>query len=447
MANRLEKGLILHKITSKDNVFIDPDNAFWLIPGANKKDWPIISRRAVSLYEKVCYGLDAQMNDFRFGASLTALYIDPTDKCNANCPYCYIPAKIRKTGKSMTEEELILILEKAAKYFTEQKRKAVIVFHAAEPLLVKDIIFKGIKKFSNEFKFGLQTNATLLKRDDVEFLKEFQVGVGISMDHFSPKVNDRLRACGRGGGNFFAAQRAIGWFNGYEGLNVITTMTKFNIAGLAQMVEFLHSKKVPCALLNPVRLTQKNSRALKPDETLMAGYFIEAVDKAVELSKKTGNRIIIGNFTNVILGIVAPNARRLMCDISPCGGGRCFLTITASGRMIPCGEFIGLKEFSGGNIFKTGIADAMKSASFRKIRERFVEKIEECKTCALRNICGAPCPAELYSMGNMYGKAVFCEFYKKIINHAFKLISAGEEKYCFRKTGLDNLRYEYKLGR
>lgn len=115
--------------------------------------------------------------------------------------------------------------------------------------------------------------------------------------------------------------------------------------------------------------------------------------------------------------------------------------------MIPCGEFIGLEKFSGGNIFQTGIQEAMQSAPFKRIRGRFVEKIEECKTCVLRNICGAPCPAELHSLGNMYEKSVFCEFYKKIINHAFKLITTGEEKYCFRKDGLRNLEYEYRLVR
>ena len=75
--------------------------------------------------------------------------------------------------------------------------------------------------------------------------------------------------------------------------------------------------------------------------------------------------------------------------------GRCFLTVTASGEMIPCGEFIGLKNSSGGNIFKTGIREAMESAPFQKIRSRFVEKIAECDVCLYRNICGAPCPAEL----------------------------------------------------
>ena len=281
MVNHLEKGLTYHNIALKDNIVIDADNAFWAIPGKNEQGSPTISRKALSLYENIRDNLDTQMNDFRFGANLTALYIDPTDRCNANCPYCYIPSRIRKKGRSMTENELFFILAKAAKYFRKQKRKAVIVFHAAEPLLVKDIIFKGIKKFNNDFKFGLQTNASLLKIEDVGFLREFRVGVGISLDYYSSKINNRLRPLDGGNGNFGAAIRAIEWFNGYEGMNVITTITKFNVTGLAGMVKFLHSKKVPCVLLNPVRLTQKNSRALKPDDALMAKYFIEAVDKAM----------------------------------------------------------------------------------------------------------------------------------------------------------------------
>jgi uncharacterized protein len=76
-----------------------------------------------------------------------------------------------------------------------------------------------------------------------------------------------------------------------------------------------------------------------------------------------------------------------------------------------------------------------------------VEKIPECDACLFRNICGAPCPAELHSLGNMHKKAVFCEFYKEIIAYAYKLIAEGKEKYCFRKNGLDNLIYQYSLRR
>ncbi|MBI4689165.1 MAG: SPASM domain-containing protein, partial [Nitrospirae bacterium] len=156
-------------------------------------------------------------------------------------------------------------------------------------------------------------------------------------------------------------------------------------------------------------------------------------------------QIVIGNFANVILAIISPSARRMMCDISPCGGGRTFLTITANGDMVPCGEFIGFKEFSGGNIFKTSIKKAMNSKPFKEIRNRVVEKIDECNTCDFRHICGSPCPAEMYARGNLYGKAEFCEFYKEIIKHAFKLIAEDKVKYILREDSIKQLEYEYKL--
>ena len=451
-------GLERCDISKGKSLLIDPDSVFWAILKKRQGYLGSTERKILAIYEGVKDKITQEMRDFRFNADLTAVYIDPTDRCNSNCPYCYVPAKLRKHGRSMTKKELVFILEKTAAYFSAKgggRKTAVIVFHASEPLLVKDIIFYAIERFKKEFKFGIQTNATLLENEDVKFLKNNRVGIGISLDSSSSSVNNRLRRGWGAGGNFEKAVRAIEMFNGYAGLNVITTITKFNVTGLSRMVEFLHSKKVPCVLLNPVRLTQKKSRSLKPDEAQMAKYFIKSVDTAVELSKSTKRGIIIGNFANVILSIIAPTARRLMCDISPCGGGRCFLTITASGEMIPCGEFIGLKGFSGGNIFsakggsasggKTGIEEAIRSKPFRQIRARFVERISECSVCILRNICGAPCPAELHSLGDMYKPSVFCEFYKKIIRYAFKLISEGKQNYCLRREGLNNLEYEYRL--
>jgi len=444
---RDKKGLILRDIGDNRLLVVDPHNVFWGITPRNQDADSSPSQEIVFLYEEVKSKLNAQMDEFRFSSNLTAVYINPTDRCNANCPYCYVPVKIRKSGTQMDEEQLEYVLRKIANYFRGRKTdtKPVIVFHASEPLLVKDIISKAISNFDHQFHFGIQTNALLLEEADVEFLKKHRVGVGISLDSFDPQINNRLRQSREDNGNFDKAVQAIDWFAGYEGLNVITTITKFNVRHLPELVKFLHSKKVGCVLLNPVRLTSKAARKLQPDEKLLTKYFIDAVKKAVKLSKSSKHRIIIGNFANIILGIVAPTARRLMCDISPCGGGRCFLTITASGNMIPCGEFIGLDGFSGGNIFDTTISKAMRSNPFKKIRARIVEKITECDICDFRNICGAPCPAELYSLGNVYQPSVFCEFYKEIIRYAFKLIAEDKIKYLLREESLKNLEYEYNL--
>lgn len=438
------KELILWK-NNGDDIALDADNLFWAIMRKSNKFNASVPLDVLRLYNRFKDKLTSEINDFRFSQELTAVYIDPTDKCNARCPYCYIPAKTRQNGRSMTKGELNYILEKIARHFKGQKKKKVIIFHASEPLLVKEIIFEAIAKFSGIFKFGLQTNAILLEKKDVEFLKKYHIGVGISLDSYLPSTNNRLRPGRQPGNIFFKVVKAIEWFDGYEGLNIITTVTKFNLKDLPGLVKFLHAKKVPCVLLNPIRFTQASSRGLKPNEDALVKYFIKAVDKAMELSKKTKHKIVIGNFANVVLGIVAPVARRLMCDISPCGGGRCFFTITANGDMIPCGEFIGLKGFSGGNIFNSTIPQAMQSKAFKSIRERFTEKIEECNICDFRNICGAPCPAELYSFGNMYQKSVFCNFYKEIIRYAFKLIAEGKVEYLLRSGSLKNFKYEYGL--
>ncbi len=441
-----EKGLSCVDIDSKnEQVLLDADNVFWGITGVNGNSNTFIPRELLSLYERVKNKCDQEIKNFRFDSHLTAIYIDPTDLCNANCPYCYVPLKTRKHGRSMTEKELTFILQKIAKYFNGRDKKPVIIFHASEPLLVKEIIFKAIDRFKEHFYFGIQTNGLLLEDKDIEFIKKRKIGIGISLDASSAVINNRLRFSAKDGGNYNSAIRAIDRFNGYAGLNVLTTITKINLRNLPSLVRFLHKKKVPCVLLNPVRLTQKNSRFLKPDDKYMARYFIYAVREAMKCSMGSRHKIIIGNFANIILGIIAPTARRLMCDISPCGGGRCFLTITAAGDMLPCGEFIGLEGFSGGNIFESSIDKAMNSGPFRKIRSRIVEKITECNICSFRNICGAPCPAELHALGNMHKKAVFCEFYKEIITYAFKLIAEGKEKYLLRQSGFKNLNYQYKI--
>lgn len=438
------KGLTIWKNNGKD-ILLDPENIFWAVTQNNDKTKVFIPGDILSLYKKFKDRISNEINNFRFNQELNAIYIDPTDKCNANCSYCYIPTKIRQNGHSMTKAELNFILNKISRHFKNRKRKQVIIFHASEPLLVKKIIFEAIIKYAKIFSFGIQTNATLLKKEDVDFLKKYRVGVGISLDSYESSVNNRLRSSIKLGGNFSKAVEAIEWFNGYQGLNVIATITKFNVKSLPGMIKFLHSKKVSCVLMNPLRLTQPNSHTLKPNDEILAKYFIKAIDTAIDLSKNTKHKIIIGNFANTILAIIAPVARRLMCDISPCGGARCFFTITAKGDMIPCGEFIGLKGFSGGNIFKTTIKQAMESKGFKKIRSRIVENIKECDTCIYRNICGAPCPAELHALGNMYQKSIFCNFYKKIIGHAFRLIAEDKIKYLLRDKLSKDFDYEYNL--
>ena len=141
---------------------------------------------------------------------------------------------------------------------------------------------------------------------------------------------------------------------------------------------------------------------------------------------KTGRKLVIGNFANLLLGLVAPGARRLMCDLSPCGGGRCFFAVGAGGEVTPCSEFLGLPEFHGGNLWETPVAELLATTPFAQVTRRVVEGIDPCRRCAVRHFCGAPCPAEVYAIhGRLDAPAPYCDFYAAQARYAFRVIAQG----------------------
>ena len=131
---------------------------------------------------------------------------------------------------------------------------------------------------------------------------------------------------------------------------------------------------------------------------------------------------------NILLAILAPTARRLMCDISPCGGGRAFFALAADGSLYPCSEFIGLPRFNGGKLLdEGGVAAALASEAFRAVTARDVDRFAPCNDCAIRHFCGSPCPAEAHEMnGGMDRIGAFCDFYKEQVNYALRLIADGK---------------------
>lgn len=409
---------------------IDPETNFWGVGEEGKLN---------ELYHKVRKDILAEMRDFRFNTDIILLYLNPSDGCNASCPYCYLPQKIKSRNRNMGLEELEALVEKALFYFAQKGIKGSIVFHGSEPLLNKENVFKIIEKHRGKLHFGIQTNGILLSKEDAEFIKRHGINVGISLDSPFEDTNDSLR----GEGHYRKIMNALDWFSCYRGLSVVTTITNRNLSQLSEMVRFLHGKGVSTCLMNPVRGTQKGALALRPEPLKLASEFIKAVEESIRLTKE-GGRIIIGDFANILLGVIAPSARLMMCDISPCGAGRRFFYTTANGDAYPCGEFIGMEEFNGGNLFAESIETIVGSKNFAKVRERAVEKISECKACPVRNTCGATCPAEIYSTeGTLFAKSYYCDFYKEVAKHAFKVIYRGDVEHVIRKS---SLREKYNFG-
>ena len=424
---------------------IDPDTAFWALVDRDRVGDVLTGGDDDSLlatYSRQQAKFAAEMDTLRFGLTPSAVYFNPTGRCNLDCRYCYIPRTMRKSGPTMSPDRLLDALARLKKHFdhtTPRGTKPQIVFHGAEPLLAREAVFAGIDAFAGQFRFGVQTNATLLDDSAIQFLADRNVSIGISLDGPSASVADRTRIDWAGRGVFSRVVDAMDRLaaSGYPAWSVIATMTSRNMASLSGLVDFLHGRKVPTCLLNIVRCTLPPSRKVKPDDASAAKHFLAALERTWQLYRKTGRKMVVGNFANILLSILAPTARRLMCDISPCGGGRCFFALAPNGDLFPCSEFIGLQKFCGGNLFRDDLADVLVSEPFRMVTGRKVEDIEPCRRCAIRHFCGSPCPAEAFEMnGAMDRVGAFCEFYEHQVRYAFRLI-AEDRSNAFLWDGWD----------
>ncbi|MHB1783162.1 MAG: peptide-modifying radical SAM enzyme CbpB [Acidimicrobiales bacterium] len=412
---------------------VQPDTAFWSLVRKDRLADVLSDPEYVRQIHEHSSDFAAEMRELRFGLAPSAVYFNPTERCNLNCTYCYLPEKMRRYGVRMDQDHLFEALETLLDFFKGSMPagdRPQLIFHGSEPMLNRGAVFAAIDHFADDFVFGVQTNGTLLDSEAIDFLTSRQISLGLSLDGPSSEVTDRTRRTYAGRGVHQQIVGALEALRGYQNYSVICTATTENLAHLTEIVELFHALEVPTCLLNPVRCTLPGSRQVRPLDADFVTAYLRALDRTYELFQQTGRKLVVANFANMILAVVAPTARRLMCDISPCGAGRCFFAVDAHGDLFPCSEFIGLPGFRGGNLFSGGLQSCFRTDAFSSVRDRTVETIDQCGGCAIRHFCGAPCPAEAHELnGDLARRGAFCEFYEEQVRYVLRLIADGLEEH------------------
>ena len=407
----------------------DPGTAFWALVDKTRVADTLAGGPLLDAYREKADDFSHELHALRFELKPSAVYVNPTERCNLDCTYCYLPGTMRRNGSHMPQDKLLAALDKLRAYFATvmpEGRRPRIIFHGSEPLLNRRAVFAAIDAFGDDFVFGLQTNGTLLDRPAIDFLTARGVSIGLSLDGPEAAITDSTRRTWSGRSVHKQVLAAMDNLRGYDAWSVITTCTTENLAHLTRMVELFHAREVPTCMLNTVRCTLPGARSVKPSDPDMARAFFAALDRSHALYRETGRKLVVADFANILLAILAPSARRLMCDISPCGGGRAFFALAADGDLYPCSEFIGLPRFRGGNLFESDVEAMLHSEGFRLVTGRDVDTFAPCRDCAIRHFCGSPCPAEAHEMnGGMDRTGAFCDFYKEQVRYAFRLIADG----------------------
>ena len=413
------------------SAMLDPDTAFWALVDKTRLAHTLEGDALLDAYRQHADACRRELHALRFELKPSGVYLNPTERCNLNCRYCYLPEGQRRSGGHMSADHLLASLSRLRDHFRTtmpEARKPRAIFHGAEPLMNRDAVFEAIDAFADDFIFGLQTNGTLLDDEAVSFLTARNVSIGLSLDGPSADITDATRRTWSSRSVHNRVLAAMDRLRGYDSWSVITTCTTENLPYLTAMVELLHAREVPTCMLNAVRCTLSGAHDVRPDDGAMSRAFFGALDRTHELYRDSGRKLVVANFANILIAILAPTTRRLMCDISPCGAGRAFFALSADGSLYPCSEFIGLPRFNGGHLLAEGSLEAaLNSDAFRSVTERNVDNFSPCNECTIRHFCGSPCPAEAHEMnGRLGAKGAFCEFYREQVNYALRLIADGK---------------------
>ncbi len=302
-----------------------------------------------------------------------------THNCNLNCPYCYSGKKFKKNMSFATGKKAIDFAMGMAK----PHERLEFGFFGGEPLLQFDLIRKlvayirhRVKKKSNPIDLNITTNGTLLTPEILEFIRQENIGLCISID--GPReVHDRNRKFNNGVGSFATVIEKIELAkSSVHKIQVNAVYDQDNINTLADTVKFLIKLGIGAIHVNPNISTAWDKVSF---ELLEKSY--NAVAELYIDNYRNGREVAINLIDNKVIVFLKKGY-----DLSDrCGMGETEWGIASSGNIYPCERFIGgddSNEFCLGNV-DTGLDGTRRC----RVLKRRGNHNAECATCSLQKYC------------------------------------------------------------
>ena len=361
-------------------------------------------------------------------AQICQVVLRYTKNCNLSCSYCYAHTDIT-SSTSMSNETVLYILRKLNESYPEKVIN--LSFHGGEPLLNYNKLVplvKDIRNISENIRFYIQTNGTLVTKEIANFLKIEGFNVGISIDGFDTESNSHRNLSN---GNSSLKQSLIGLdhlLNAGISPGIFTVVTAANQYKLLEHFDFYVNKGVKKFNFSPILYSGK---AADKDYNVNIDHLIESnlrlVEKINYINYKCNNikdYVSEVNISNLLNNLSSLNVYNL-CTLSPCGAGHTMLGFDTDGSLYPCDYFIGNLDFKIGNIYEMDDVKSWiyKNISAQNLSKRNIDSIRECRICTWKSICTYHCASDSYfNYKTLYKPHSMCEYVKKIIPQIIDLL-------------------------
>ena len=350
------------------------------------------------------------------------LLIKPASSmCDLCCEYCFYKdeAAHRETQclgimKRNTREALIRNALSSA-------QECVFAFQGGEPVLaglewfrefVRDV--EAVKTPGQNIQYTLQTNGMQIREDWLDFLKENNFLVGLSLDG-TEEIHNEYRKNNCGQGTFTQVYKTAKKIQkkGIE-LNILTVLTGESSKRVEEIYNFfkregfLYQQYIPC--LDPIEKTPGAfPYSIQPEEygealkTLFDLWFRDTV---------RGESVFIRQFENWMMLLTGAGAEAC----SMCGQCTMQNVIEADGSVYPC-DFYALDRYLVGNVKDTAFEELQIKAEGMDFLKNARQRGWECEGCRYYPLCRGGCRRDVFFDGEKHYQ-YFCEAYRSFFQYA-----------------------------
>lgn len=375
-------------------------------------------------YEKA-HSLPPTINEFVFKVA---------SRCNINCSYCYVynmgDEGYSSQPRFMDISTVRISAARILKYLSDRSStECRIYFHGGEPLLLgkerfKEIIDECKLIFSNNrninVTYHVQTNATLVSDEWVDFFIQNEVYVGISLDgdrssHDSRRVDHNMN------GTFDYAMRGLNKLKNVEySKNILGgALSVIDISADAKKYyEFVKSLALPnFDILLPLRPWRLY---LEQNQGIYGKWIAELFDNWY-MDVSPPNIRFFNHLLMLLLGAEMTGSEQfgnnsLRLAIIETNGD-----IEAPDTLKACASNM---THLGLNVFDNEISELDDSEYFAYIRNSHAQPSSQCEDCKILKICGGGRIVDRFSKENGFdNRSTYCVDYKYLVNHVISVIT------------------------
>jgi len=330
-------------------------------------------------------------------SSHAVVIMKTTRLCNLRCVYC----NSWRDGPNqvMPFETLVKLIRDMQ--LSPGLKHVTYVWHGGEPTLLSTRYYEKIIWLQEQFRQcgqkienSMQTNATSISDEWVNFIKKYEISVGVSLDG-PPEINDKSRLDKSNKPTSHLIRKGILKFqkaNIKFGVLMVIDNEVIKV-GARRILEYLDEIGVQAlALLNAIPentpIGENISGTYLPWEN-----YVEFLREMFKLWwDKYKHKIDIREISSLVKSVKDDLSPALCYFAGNCMGQ--YLTVEPNGDVNACDKYVGDKEYLFGNIFNYNLMSELlaNSTNLKKAKKELLLGNEKNKKCSWYKICRGSCP-------------------------------------------------------